>query len=56
MIGRALDSGATAAWVAADEVYDHDSNCAFSGRATDAYVLAGLLTSDCGKRILCSIE
>jgi SRSO17 transposase len=25
MIGRALDSGATAAWVAADEVYGHDS-------------------------------
>src|SRR5664280_1343890 len=25
MIGRALDSGAAAAWVAADEVYGHDS-------------------------------
>ena len=24
MIGRALDSGAAAAWVAADEVYGHD--------------------------------
>jgi SRSO17 transposase len=41
MIGRALDSGATAAWVAADEVYGHDSKLRrfLEGRQM-AYVLA----------------
>src|ERR1035441_9208554 len=40
MIGRALDSGATAAWVAADEVYGHDSKLRrfLEGRQT-SYVL-----------------
>jgi SRSO17 transposase len=41
MIGRALDSGAAAAWVAADEVYGHDSKLRrfLEGRQM-AYVLA----------------
>jgi SRSO17 transposase len=41
MIGCALDSGATAAWVAADEVYGHDSKLRrfLEGRQM-AYVLA----------------
>jgi SRSO17 transposase len=41
MIGRALDSGAVAAWVAADEVYGHDSKLRrfLEGRQM-AYVLA----------------
>ena len=41
MIGRALDAGATAAWVAADEVYGHDSKLRrfLEGRQM-AYVLA----------------
>ena len=41
MIGRALDSGAPAAWVAADEVYGHDSKLRrfLEGRQM-AYVLA----------------
>src|ERR1019366_4768664 len=41
MIGRALDSGARAAWVAADEVYGHDSKLRrfLEGRQM-AYVLA----------------
>ena len=41
MIGRALDSGAMAAWVAADEVYGHDSKLRrfLEGRQM-AYVLA----------------
>ena len=41
MIGRALDSGAAAAWVAADEVYGHDSQLRrfLEGRQM-AYVLA----------------
>jgi SRSO17 transposase len=41
MIGRALDSGATAAWVAADEVYGHDSKLRrfLEGRQM-SYVLA----------------
>jgi SRSO17 transposase len=41
MIGRALDSGSTAAWVAADEVYGHDSKLRrfLEGRQM-AYVLA----------------
>jgi SRSO17 transposase len=41
MLGRALDSGAMAAWVAADEVYGHDSKLRrfLEGRQM-AYVLA----------------
>jgi SRSO17 transposase len=41
MIGRALDSGAMAAWVAADEIYGHDSKLRrfLEGRQM-AYVLA----------------
>src|SRR5271166_6200365 len=41
MIGRALDAGTTAAWVAADEVYGHDSKLRrfLEGREM-AYVLA----------------
>jgi SRSO17 transposase len=41
MIGRALDFGATAAWVAADEVYGHDSKLRrfLEGRQM-SYVLA----------------
>ena len=41
MIGRALDSGAAAAWVAADEVYGHDSKLRrfLEGRQM-AYMLA----------------
>jgi SRSO17 transposase len=41
MIGRALDAGATASWVAADEVYGHDSKLRrfLEGRQM-AYVLA----------------
>jgi SRSO17 transposase len=41
MIGRALDAGAAAAWVAADEVYGHDSKLRrfLEGRQM-AYVLA----------------
>ncbi len=36
MIGRALDSGAAAAWVAADEVYGHDSKLRrFLGKPAD---------------------
>src|SRR5664280_965562 len=41
MIGRALDAGATAAWVAADEVYGHDSKLRrFLESREMAYVLA----------------
>ena len=41
MIGRALDAGATAAWVAADEVYGHDSKLRrFLESRQMAYVLA----------------
>src|SRR5208283_4662773 len=41
MIGRALDSGAAAAWVAADEVYGHDSKLRrFLESRQMAYVLA----------------
>ncbi len=41
MIGRALDSGAAAAWVAADEVYGHDSKLRrFLENRQMAYVLA----------------
>jgi SRSO17 transposase len=41
MIGRALDSGATAAWVAADEAYGHDSKMRrFLEDRKMAYVLA----------------
>ena len=41
MIGRALDAGAAASWVAADEVYGHDSQLRrfLEGRQM-AYVLA----------------
>src|SRR5271157_5926386 len=41
MIGRALDAGTTAAWVAADEVYGHDSKLRRFLEGRDmAYVLA----------------
>jgi SRSO17 transposase len=41
MIGRALDAGATASWVTADEVYGHDSKLRrFLESRQIAYVLA----------------
>jgi hypothetical protein len=56
MIERALDAGAPCGWVAADEVYGHDSQLRrfLEGRQM-AYVLAWLPTSACGKRIVCNL-
>jgi len=51
MIGRALDSGATAAWVAADEVYGHDSKLRrFLEGDRCPTCWPWLLTSACGNR------
>jgi len=56
MIGRALDSGATAPGLQPTRCTTTTASCAVSEGRQMAYVLAGLLTSDCGKADLCSIE